>query len=207
MGDGMKKARRAALYLRASADGQTVESQRRELEEAAGRHGWRVVGVYADRGIGGAKERDRRPGLDKLLKGVAREEFDLIAAWSVDRLGRSLQDLVGFLGALHAKGVDLYLHRQGIDTTTAAGKAMFRMMGVFAEFERAMIRARVAAGLRRARAHGKRLGRPRVAPAVEAAVRASLEAGTGILKTARTLGVGTKTVQRIKGEMERAAAE
>src|SRR6478672_7754050 len=108
----------------------------------------------------GAKGRDQRPGLDKLLQGVARKEFDLVAAWSVDRIGRSLIDLVGVLQELHSKHVDLYLHQQGIDTTTPSGKAMFQMMGVFAEFERSMLRERVSAGLARARAEGVQLGRP-----------------------------------------------
>ncbi len=198
--------KRAAIYLRVSTDGQTVENQRRELRAAAKRHGWRVVETFADEGISGAKGRDKRPGLDKLLMGVARKDFDLIAAWSVDRLGRSLQDLIGILGEVHAKGVGLYLHQQGLDTTTPAGEAMFQMLGVFAQFERAMIRERVNAGLARARAQGKTLGRPRVAPAVEKRVRASLTRGVGILKTARTLGLGTRTVQRIKDAMTSKAA-
>ena len=108
--------------------------------------------MYQDVGISGAKGREKRPGLDAMLKGVTRRDFDLGAAWSVDRLGRSLQDLVATLGELQAKGVGLYLHQQGIDTTTPAGKALFQMLGVFAEFERAMIREHVMAGLRRARA-------------------------------------------------------
>ena len=159
-----------ALYLRVSTTGQTVENQRRELEAAAERHGW-TVAHSTDAGISGAKGRDKRPGLDALLKGVARRDFDLVAAWSVDRLGRSLQDLVGTLGELQAKGVGLYLHQQGIDTTTPAGKALFQMLGVFAEFERAMIHERVMAGLARARAQGRRLGRPKVAAEVEASIR------------------------------------
>jgi DNA invertase Pin-like site-specific DNA recombinase len=202
----MTKGKRVAIYLRVSTDGQTVENQRRELRAAAKRHGWQVVETFADEGISGAKGRDKRPGLDKLLIGVARKDFDLIAAWSVDRLGRSLQDLIGILGEVHAKGVGLYLHQQGLDTTTPAGEAMFQMLGVFAQFERAMIRERVNAGLARARAQGKKLGRPKVAPAVEQRVRASLTKGTGILKTARTLGLGTRTVQRIKDEMASKAA-
>ena len=198
--------KRAAIYLRVSTDGQTVENQRRESRAAAKRHGWQVVETFADEGVSGAKGRDKRPGLDKLLMGVARKDFDLIAAWSVDRLGRSLQDLIGILGEVHAKGVGLYLHQQGLDTTTPAGEAMFQMLGVFAQFERAMIRERVNAGLARARAQGKTLGRPKVGPAVERRVRASLGKGTGILKTARALGLGTRTVQRIKNEMVGEAA-
>jgi DNA invertase Pin-like site-specific DNA recombinase len=157
----MTKGKRAAIYLRVSTDGQTVENQRRELKAAAKRHGWQVVETFADEGISGAKGRDKRPGLDKLLLGVARKDFDLIAAWSVDRLGRSLQDLISILGEVHAKGVGLYLHQQGLDTTTPAGEAMFQMLGVFAQFERAMVRERVNAGLARARAQGKTLGRPK----------------------------------------------
>src|SRR6185312_3773302 len=99
---------------------------------------------------------------DQLVKDAIRRRFDVIAAWSVDRLGRSLQDLVAFLGDVHGAGVDLYLHQQAIDTTTPAGRAMFQMLGVFADFERSIIRERVIAGLERARAQGKQLGRRRV---------------------------------------------
>ena len=113
----------------------------------AKRHGWNVAHVFKDAGISGAKGRDERPALDAMLKVVARREVDMVAAWSVDRLGRSLTDLLGLLRELHAKGVDLFLHQQGLDTSTPSGKAMFQMMGVFAEFERAMIRERVLAGL------------------------------------------------------------
>jgi DNA invertase Pin-like site-specific DNA recombinase len=95
-------------------------------------------------------------------------------AWSVDRLGPSLQDLVSFLSELHALHIDLFLHQQGLDTTTPGGKAMFQMMGVFAEFERAMIAERVRAGLRRAKREGKQLGRPRIAPELEKRILAAL---------------------------------
>ena len=128
--------KRAAIYIRVSTDGQTTENQRRELEDVAARSGWTIVGVYEDAGVSGAKGRDKRPAFDVLCRAATRREFDVIMAWSVDRLGRSLQDLVGFLSELHALKVDLYLHQQGLDTRTPAGKAMFQMMGVFAEFER-----------------------------------------------------------------------
>jgi DNA invertase Pin-like site-specific DNA recombinase len=117
------------------------------------------------------------------------------------RLGRSLQDLVGFLSEIHALKIDLYLHQQGIDTTTPAGKAMFQMMGVFAEFERRMIAERVRAGMARAQAQGKHCGRPKIDPATERAVRASLAEGKGICSTARDHGIGVATVQRIKADM------
>ncbi|HEY1721049.1 MAG TPA: recombinase family protein [Magnetospirillaceae bacterium] len=195
---------KVALYLRVSTTGQSVENQRRELAAVAKRHGWSVVQVFKDSGISGAKGREKRPGLDALLKGVARREFDLVAAWSVDRLGRSLPHLVDILGELHAKRVDLYLHQQGLDTTTPAGKALFQMLGVFAEFERAMIQERVRAGLARAVAEGVTLGRPKVAPEVEDKIVEALRAGTGIRKVAREIGVGTGTVQRIASEMRAA---
>ncbi len=157
----MSKQKRAAMYLRVSTkNGQTVENQRRQLRKVAKHRGWEIVATYQDEGISGAKGRDKRPGFDKLLKDAARGEFDIVAAWSVDRLGRSLKGLIEFLSEIHAFKIDLYLDQQGLDTTTPAGKAMFGMLGVFAEFERAMISERVAAGLARAKAEGKTLGRP-----------------------------------------------
>jgi DNA invertase Pin-like site-specific DNA recombinase len=193
-----KSLKRVALYIRVSTDGQTVENQRRDLKTSAKRHGWQIVETFDDNGISGARGRDERPAMRRLMEGVSRKDFDMVAAWSVDRLGRSLQDVVGFLGELQAKGVDLFLHKQGLDTSTPAGKAMFQMLGVFSEFERAMIQERVRAGLARARAQGKKLGRPTVASDVEKAIRKSLAAGNGILKTAARVGVGSSTVQRVK---------
>jgi DNA invertase Pin-like site-specific DNA recombinase len=194
--------RRVAIYTRVSTDHQTTANQERELREIAARSGWEIVEVYRDNGISGAKGRDQRPAFDVLCEDATRRKFDTVAAWSVDRLGRSLQDLVGFLSELHATGVDLFLHQQGIDTTTPAGKAMFQMMGVFAEFERAMIRERVNAGLARARSEGKKLGRRKIAAKIEKAIRADLATGDkGIRKIAVLHKVGTGTVQRIKAEM------
>ena len=165
--------RRAALYVRVStADrGQTVENQLQPLQEAAGRLGWTIVGVFRDEGISGSLGRQKRPGLDALLKGVARKEFDIVAAWSVCRLGRSLSDLIGLLGELRSRDIDLYLHQQALDTSTPSGRMLFGMLGVFSEFERAMIRDRVMAGLDRARASGSALeghGRRRSRSAVSA---------------------------------------
>jgi DNA invertase Pin-like site-specific DNA recombinase len=194
---------RCAIYSRVSTDSQTTENQERELQAIAERAGWIVVNVYRDQGISGAKSRKDRPAFDALCKDAARRQFDIAMAWSVDRLGRSLQDLVAFLSELHALDVDLFLHQQGVDTTTPAGKALFQMMGVFAEFERAMIRERVRSGLDRARAQGKALGRPTIDPAKEAAIRDDLmKAGrAGIVKLAGLYKVGVGTVQRIAREV------
>src|SRR6195256_2770922 len=156
--------KRVAIYLRVSTSKQDTDNQRRELEMVAERSGWKVVKIYEDNGISGAKGRDQRPGLDALMKAVNAKQFDMVATWSVDRLGRSLTDLLSILQGLHEKGVGLFLHQQGLDTTTTAGKAMFQMLGVFAEFERGIIRERVNAGLARARANGTKLGRRRLSP-------------------------------------------
>jgi DNA invertase Pin-like site-specific DNA recombinase len=156
-------------------------------------------------GSAAPKGRDKRPAFDRLCKAATRRKIDVVAAWSVDRLGRSLQDLVGFLGELNGAGCDLYLERQAVDTTTPAGRALFQMLGVFAEFERAIIQERINAGIARAREKGtksgKPLGRARVDPKVEDAIRASLAGGRGILQTARECRVGSSTVQRVKAEM------
>jgi DNA invertase Pin-like site-specific DNA recombinase len=196
--------RRVALYLRVSTAGQTTANQKRELEAVAKRHKWDLVQVFSDNGVSGAKGRKDRPGLDALLKGVARREFDMVAAWSVDRLGRSLQDLIEVLSELHAKGVDLYLHQQGLDTSTLSGRAMFQMMGVFAEFERAIIRERVLSGLARAKAEGVTLGRPALEDSNArkvTAIKAALADGKGIRRIARELQAGVGTVLRIKAEL------
>jgi DNA invertase Pin-like site-specific DNA recombinase len=192
--------RRAAVYLRVSTQDQTTANQERELRAVAECMGCEVH-VYKDHGVSGAKGREKRPAFDRLCRDATKRQFDMVMAWSVDRLGRSLQDLVGFLSEIHALGVDLYLHQQGIDTTTPAGKAMFQMMGVFAEFERAMIQERVRAGLRRARAEGKTLGRPRLDATKETAIRTALAKGASIRKVAAEFEVAPGTVQRVAAEM------
>ena len=194
--------KQVAIYTRVSTDHQTTENQERELRAIADRMGWTVVKVYRDQGVSGAKSRKDRPAFDALWKDAARRRFDIIMAWSVDRLGRSLQDLVAFLSDVHGYGVDLLLHQQGVDTTTPGGKALFQMMGVFAEFERAMIRERVKSGLERAKAQGKTLGRPPIDAEKEAAISADLRLGkAGIMKVAAAHGVGVGTVQRIKAAL------
>ncbi len=197
------KARiRCAIYSRVSTDHQTTENQERQLLERAERAGWEVVKVYTDHGVSGSKSGKDRPAFEAMRKDAAKRKFDVIAAWSVDRLGRSLQTLVEFLSNIHGYGVDLYLHTQGVDTTTPAGKALFQMMGVFSEFERTMIQERVKSGLERAKAQGKTLGRPPINPEKEAAIRADLrERKAGIVKLAAAHGVGVGTVQRIKASL------
>ena len=194
--------KRVAIYVRVSTSGQTIENQERELRAVAVRAGWKISKVYSDVGISGGRRKNDRPGFKALCDDAARRRFDMVAAWSVDRLGRSLQDLVGFLSDLNSLRIDLYLHQQAIDTSSPAGRALYQMLGVFAEFERGMIRERVMSGLQRAKAEGTTLGRPRVGQTVENEIKVMLAAGNrGIRAIARHLGVGTGTVQRIKADM------
>lgn len=196
--------KRAAIYVRVSTDKQTVENQLRELRQIAERRGWEVVKEYDDAGISGSKGRNDRPGLDEMLKDAQRRRFDVVMAWAIDRLGRSLIDLLSTIQQLETCGVDLYLDQQAIDTTTPTGRLMFQITGAFAEFERSMIRQRVRAGLRRAVEAGKQLGRPKIDPALEKRIQSQLRAGKGMLAIAKDLGAGTGTVQRIAREMKAA---
>lgn len=195
---------RVALYARVSTDGQSVENQLQDLEAIAAREGWEIVERFIDKGISGTKGREARPSFDRLCKGIVRKEFDLVASWSVDRLGRSLQDLVSFLNELQSKKLNLYLYKQGLDTSTPAGKMLFQMLGVFAEFERSMIVERVKAGLKRAKAQGKTLGRPRIDSDVEAKVLALRKQQRGMRAIAKELGIGNCTVQRVLSEAQMA---
>jgi DNA invertase Pin-like site-specific DNA recombinase len=208
----MSKPKRVAIYVRVSTDAQETATQRQELEAWAERAGYSVVHVYEDQGISGAKGRDQRPQFDALLKAAVRREFNMIGVWSSDRLGRSLKHLVEVLEIIRDTGTGLYIHTQSVDTTTPAGRAMFGMLGIFSEFEREMIVARVNAGLARAKEaiarNGefrskagtlrKRLGRPNADPKKIEAARRELAKGTGVLKTAKIVGLGTGTVQRLK---------
>lgn len=196
---------RVALYLRVSTSDQTCENQDRELRQIGERLGWTIVHTYRDDGISGSKGRDKRPGLDAMLKAVARHQVDLVAAWSVDRLGRSVADLVAIMQEMRAHRVGLYLHLQGLDTETPAGRAMFQMLGVFAEFERAMIQDRINAGMARAKARGtksgKPIGRQRTGDEVESAILTALGTGQGKRSIARTMGIGVSVVQRVAAQV------
>jgi DNA invertase Pin-like site-specific DNA recombinase len=215
----MSKPKRVALYVRVSTDAQNTDTQRQELEAWAERAGHTVIKVYEDQGISGAKGRDQRPQFDALLKAAVRREFNMLAVWSSDRLGRSLKHLIEVLEIIRDTGTGLYIHTQSVDTTTPAGRAMFGMLGIFAEFEREMINARVVAGIERVRGEiqrngkftskagktHKRLGRPSADPKKVEKARQELASGTGVLKTAKLVGLGTGTVQRLKRAMAAAA--
>ena len=188
---------RAAFYLRVSTLDQNTDNQEIQLREVAVRAGYEITKIYRDHGIAGAKGRDKRPQFDALCKDAARRKFDLIMCWSVDRLGRSLTDLLEFLKEIHALRIDLYLHQQGLDTTTPSGKAMFQMMGVFAELERSLIRERVRAGLARAKASGFDWVAPGWRRKGDQDPRMLCQ-GVGIVRIGKTVGCGTGVVQRIE---------
>ena len=209
----MAKQLRAAIYLRVSTGEQTVENQRRDLEAVAERRGWRIVQAYEDAAISGTKGRDKRPGLDAMMKDARRSRFDLVMVWAVDRLGRSIATVASLMADLAAIGVGFYADKEAVDATTAHGRAMLQMASVFAELERAMIVERVKSGLARVRAEtpeqrlakGKKaIGRPKVTAATEAVIRAHLAAGTGKARVAKLLGVGVSTVQRIAAKTPQA---
>ena len=183
-----------ALYARVSTSDQTTENQVLELKKVADRMGWTVAGTFLDV-VSGAKS--KRPGLDALMKRVARREFDMVMCWDVSRLGRSLSHLVALLEEFDAKKTDLYFHQNQLDTSTPSGKAMFGMMSVFAQFERSLIQERVKAGLERAKSQGKRLGRPPVPPIQRQKIKRLREEGMSYRKIAKRTGLSVCTVHRL----------
>jgi DNA invertase Pin-like site-specific DNA recombinase len=188
--------KRAAIYARISTanHSQDVTLQTRELEQFAGARGWDVTGVYVDQGVSGTK--DSRPELNRLMGDAHRRHFDVVCVWRFDRFARSVSHLLRALEAFKALGIDFVSFSEQMDTSTPAGKMVFTVLGAVAELERSLIVERVRAGLRNARAKGKRLGRPRVA--VDAARIGRLrEQGLSWASIARELGVGEGTVRRL----------
>lgn len=151
---------RVALYMRVSTDEQTTDNQRHDLLKVAEFRGWTIVGEYVDQGISGAKGREERPGFARLCADAHDGKLDMVAAWAIDRLGRSVSHLVQFMDELRQREVGLYLHQQQIDTSTAAGRAMLQMCGVFAELERSLISERIRTALALRKARGVKLGSP-----------------------------------------------
>ena len=190
--------KKVVLYARVSTADQTTENQLLELRDVARKSGWTIAREFIDNGVSGAKSAQDRPAMANLMKAVARREIDGILVWDVSRLGRSLQDLVSILNEIRSKSIDLYIHKQGLDTSTPSGKMMFQMLGVFAEFEREVIRERINAGLVRAKAEGKKLGRPsNVNESVVASVKLLRAQGMSICKIAKTLRIGVGTTSKI----------
>ncbi len=188
----------AVIYARVSTAHQTVENQLIELRATAQRMGLRVIREITDSGISGTKGRRERPGFNDIFLMIQRKQVDVVMSWSIDRLGRSIQDLVGFMDEVQSAGVDLYIHQQAINTATPAGRMVFGIFSALGEYERELIRERINAGLSRARAEGKKLGRPtNVNDSVRTSVRLLREKGHSIHKIAKQLRIGVGTTQKI----------
>jgi DNA invertase Pin-like site-specific DNA recombinase len=192
------RRKRVALYARVSTTSQSTHAQLDELRVVAERASWEVVEEYTDEGISGARGRERRPALDQMLKDATRRKFDLVACWSLDRLGRSTKHLADTCEELRELGVGLFFCKQALDTTTASGRLFFTVLSGVAEFERELIAERVRSGLDRARRRGKRLGRPpAVTPRRAEAIRADRAAGMSLRQVARKHDTSTATVRRV----------
>jgi DNA invertase Pin-like site-specific DNA recombinase len=188
---------RVAIYARVSTSaGQSVEMQLRDLRQLAQQRGFEIIAEFCDEGVSGSC--DSRPQLDRMLFDAQRGRFQAILIWRLDRLGRSLQNLVRLFESFQAWNVALISFGEGLDFSTSMGKLFYQLSGAFAEFERDCIRERVKAGLRNAKARGKRLGRPRLAvDAVRiAAVRSQ---GLSWAKIGEQLGLGEGTVRQTAG--------
>jgi DNA invertase Pin-like site-specific DNA recombinase len=194
----MDRSLKAVIYTRVSTNKQTSQNQLLELREVCSRNGWNIVREIDDQGISGAKGRAERPGFDELHRMVSRREADIVVVWSVCRLGRSLTDLLSFMSELEAKSMNFYSHQQGLDSRTPGGRLSFAIFSAVASFEREMIKERVSAGLARAKAQGKKLGRPtNVNANTSIAVKLLREKGHSIHSIAKQLRIGVGTTQRL----------
>jgi len=186
---------RAAIYARVSTigHGQSPEMQLSELREQCVRRGWQIVGEYVDSGISGAK--DRRPELDRLMQDAHKRKFDAVTVWKFDRFARSVSHLLRALDTFRILGVEFVSLSESLDTATPAGRMVFTVLGAVAELERSLIVERVKAGLRNARAKGKRIGRP--ASDVDASQIARLRtSNVSWREIAKKLGVSPRTARR-----------
>jgi len=189
--------KRVVLYVRESRDGCSIASQLLTLTEIANSRDWQVVKSYSDRNIYSTKDKQSGKSFCELRDALTQSKFDLVMAFSIDRLGKSLQELMRFLESLHENNIDLYLHTQNVDTLTTEGKIIFSMCRIFGEYEHAIISERVTAGINRARNHGKKLGRPRVSLEIEKQILTYRAQGMAIKPIAQSLKIGTSVVQRV----------
>ena len=190
--------KRIAIYARVSTDKQTCENQLQELRAIAERMNYTIIAEFIDNGISGMKTRQDRPALDQLMKSATQRKFDMVMCWSIDRLGRSLQNLVEILNELQAMKIDLFFLQQGMDTSTPSGRMIFSVFGAIGEFERNLIRERVIAGQKRAVANGVKIGRPsKMNDGMRSAIQLLREKGMGIKQISRELKVGIGTVYSV----------
>jgi len=195
----MSATKKAVIYARVSTSHQNVDNQLIELRQTAARFGWQVVSELVDDGISDAKGRRDRPGFDRLFQMVQRRECDVVMAWDVSRIGRSIQDLVGFMNEVQSAGCDLYVHAQAINTATSSGRMIFSIFSALGVYERELIRDRIMLGLARAKLEGKRSGRPSIwnTPQVMNSVKLLREKQMPIHQIAKSLKIGVGTVSKI----------
>ena len=192
----LSATKKVAIFARVSTSNQTVENQLHDLRQVAQNNGWEIVDEYLET-VSGTKGRDQRKEFDRLMKDAIRGKFQMILAWDVSRLGRSLKHLVEFMEDIQNRNIDLYLHQNGIDTSTSGGRALFHMIGIFSEFERSIISDRIKTALARVRSEGKKLGRPtNYNDGMKNSIRLLRDRGMSIKKIALNLEIGVGTVYR-----------
>ena len=192
-------AKRAVIYARVSTTQQNVDNQLLELRQTAKRFGWSVVSELVDDGISGAKGRRNRPAFDRLFQMIQRRGCDVVMAWSIDRIGRSIADLTSFMGEVQATGVDLYIEKQAINTATPSGRMIFGIFAALGEYEREIIRERIHAGLARQKPRARNLVDQALpsSETVQASVRLLREKQMPIHQIAKSLKIGVGTVSKI----------
>lgn len=196
-GAGFVMDKTTVLYLRCSTRKQELEVQEQELRAVAKRAGWEIGAVYSDYAISGAKGREQRKGLDEMLNACSRREIARVMVYDISRLGRSLTSLVATLDVLKSSGASFYSHLQNLDTSTAAGTALFGMISVFSEFERSIIRDRVVSGMTAARARGVRFGRRAIDAVTVKKIRTMREKGMSQAAIANKVGLAQQSVSRV----------
>lgn len=201
-GQTVNSKKRAAIYVRVSTVEQETDMQETELREYCSRRGWESI-LYRDHAQSGAKQ--DRPALNSLLSDLHKRKVDVILVWSLDRLARSLKQLLNISEECRSLGVDLVSLRQNIDTTLPAGRLTFQILGAVAEFERELLRERVKAGMAQARRSGKRIGRPALrhfGPAELEGIRSLRSQGTSVRKLATMFGTTQWMVAKLIGSSE-----
>ena len=193
--------KKVCLYVRVSTQTQTTENQIQALKEVAERSGYEIVKIYSDDGISGSKGREDRPALNQMMKDAVNRQFEMVMCWSIDRLGRSITNLIEIMNELNELKIDMFFSQQSIDTQTSSGRMIFGIFSSLASFEREIIRERVMAGLDRARKNGVKLGRPSsVNDGVRNAVLILKDKGVGVRETCRKLGIGCATYYSVVNE-------
>ena len=193
--------KKVVIYGRNSIATGNPENQLIELRNIAKKNDWVVIKEYVDVGISGNKSRHQRPQFDAMLNSAMRKDFDLVMFWSVDRASRNLTHLVQMMNDLDSKNIGMYFHQQSIDTSTPSGRAMIQMAGVFAEFERSMLRERILASHERAKLEGKSIGRPTtISSGLIKSIKFMRSKNIGIKKISRELGCGVGTIYKVMNQ-------